>query len=78
MSPLQYTISVKSTINTEMIMLTFSATGPALQEKLTTMQTLYQKYKSVGLSDSEQTQILQIRKLLQLKTLVMQLIDDSR
>ena len=56
----------------------FSATGPALREKIYTMQNLYQKYKQTGLEEAETNNLLQIRKLLQLKTLVTTLLDDSR
>lgn len=55
----------------------FNSTGPALREKIYTMQSLYQKYKSTGLEEAETNSLLQIRKLLQLKTLVTTLLDDS-
>ena len=42
------------------------------------MQNLYQKYKQTGLEEAETNNLLQIRKLLQLKTLVTTLLDDSR
>ena len=60
------------------ILTPFSATGPALREKIYTMQNLYQKYKSTGLEEAETNNLLQIRKLLQLKTLVTTLLNDNR
>lgn len=60
------------------ISISYSATGPALREKIYTMQNLYQKYKSTGLEEAETNNLLQIRKLLQLKTLVTTLLNDNR
>jgi len=55
----------------------FNSTGPALREKIFELQGLYQKHKSVGLNGAETTSLLQIRKLLQLKSMVTQLLADN-
>ena len=65
-------------IKSSNISTSYSATGPALREKIYTMQNLYQKYKSTGLEEAETNNLLQIRKLLQLKTLVTTLLNDNR
>ena len=56
----------------------FNSTGPALKQKIFELQTLYQEHKTTGLSAQKTSTLLQIRKLLQLKSMVMQLLDDRR
>jgi len=55
----------------------FNSTGPALKQKIFELQDLYQEHKTKGLNEQKTATLLQIRKLLQLKSMVMQLLDDK-
>ena len=56
----------------------FNSTGPALKQKIFELQDLYQEHKTKGLNEQKTAPLLQSRKLLQLKSMVMQLLDDKR
>jgi len=55
----------------------FNSTGPALKQKIFELQELYQEHQTVGLNEQKTNTLLAIRKLLQLKSMVMQLLDDK-
>jgi hypothetical protein len=51
-----------------------NGTGPAMREKVYKMQKLYQKHKSQGLTSEETGNLLELRKLMQLKAMVTSLL----
>ena len=51
-----------------------NGTGPAMREKVYKMQKLYQKHKSQGLTNQETGNLLELRKLMQLKAMVTSLL----
>ena len=55
----------------------FNGTGEAMAQKVYEMAFLYQKHRSQGLSQDERNNLLGLRKLMQLKTMVSNLCFQS-